>query len=97
MKNQLDLKKVKKASLVLRAINHKLRQDIMKVIDEEGSSIVTNIYTKLGIEQSIASQHLHVLRMANIVIANREGKFIYYSINKERIKEIETFVDQLLK
>lgn len=31
--SKVDLLKVKKASLVLRAINHKLRQQILKVID----------------------------------------------------------------
>ena len=33
---KVDLLNVKKASLILRAINHKLRQQILKLIDEQG-------------------------------------------------------------
>jgi DNA-binding transcriptional ArsR family regulator len=103
MKNSLDLKKTnlllktKKASLVLRALNHKLRQQILTLIEENPSIIVTDIYSKLKIEQSVASQHLAILRKAGIVNTTREGKFIKYIVNQDRINEIETFVDQLLK
>jgi DNA-binding transcriptional ArsR family regulator len=103
MKNSLDSKKTnlllktKKASLVLRALNHKLRQQILTLIEENPSIIVTDIYVKLKIEQSVASQHLAILRKAGIVTTTREGKFIKYIVNQDRINEIETFVDQLLK
>lgn len=97
MKNQVDLKNVKKAQMVLRALNHKLRQKILTIIDEKPSITVTEIYVKLRIEQSVASQHLAILRNANIVTTTRERKFIKYKVNNDRIKDIETFVDQLLK
>lgn len=97
MKKSIDLQKVKKASMILRAINHKLRQEIMSVIDENGSSIVTDIYKKLDIEQSVVSQHLGILRRANIVVTSRVGKFIHYSVNHDRLVEVDEFVDQLLK
>lgn len=52
---KVDLLNVKKASLILRAINHKLRQQILKLIDEQGKITVTEIYVKLRLEQSVAS------------------------------------------
>jgi DNA-binding transcriptional ArsR family regulator len=30
----------------------------------------------------LVSQHLRLLRQANLVIGNREGKYIYYSVNE---------------
>ncbi|MCW3118589.1 MAG: regulatory protein ArsR, partial [Chitinophagaceae bacterium] len=33
---KIDLHNLKKAALVLRAVNHKLRQQILKLIDEHG-------------------------------------------------------------
>jgi DNA-binding transcriptional ArsR family regulator len=92
-----SLLKVKKGQMILRALNHKLRQQILTIIDESPSITVTEIYVQLRIEQSVASQHLAILRRANIVNATREGKFIKYQVNHDRIKDIETFVDQLLK
>ena len=93
---KVDLLGVKKAALVLRAINHKLRQQILKQIDEHGKITVTELYIKLRLEQSVASQHLAILRRAGFVKTTREGKFIYYSVNTERIKELNRFVEQLL-
>src|SRR5258706_10755967 len=93
---QVDLLNVKKAGLVIRAVNHKLRQQILKLIDEHGRITVTELYVKLRLEQSVASQHLAILRKAGFVKTVRDGKFIYYSVNAERMKELNRFVDDLL-
>ena len=94
---KVDLLELKKAALVLRAINHKLRQQILKLIAETQKITVTDIYVKLRLEQSVASQHLSILRKAGFVITTREGKYIFYSVNTERIKEINEFADSILK
>ena len=93
---KVDLLNVKKAALVLRAVNHKLRQQILKQIDENGKITVTELYVKLRLEQSVASQHLAILRKAGFVKTDREGKFIYYSVNTDRINDLNRFMEQLL-
>jgi DNA-binding transcriptional ArsR family regulator len=93
---KLDFINLKKAALVLRALNHKLRQQILKLIDENGKMTVTEIYVKLRLEQSVASQHLAILRRAGIVNTERDGKFIYYTVNTPRIGDISQFIDQLI-
>ncbi|NBP06804.1 MAG: transcriptional regulator, partial [Bacteroidetes bacterium] len=45
----------------------------------------------------VASQHLAILRKAGFVNTTREGKFIYYSINLDRMRALAQFMDQLLK
>ena len=93
---KVDLLNVKKAALILRAVNHKLRQQILKLIDEQGKMTVTEIYVKLRLEQSVASQHLAILRKAGFVKTSRDGKFIYYSVNVSRMEELNKFVEDLL-
>lgn len=93
---KVDLLNVKKAALILRALNHKLRQQIIKLIDEQGKMTVTELYVKLRLEQSVASQHLAILRKAGFVKTVRDGKFIYYSVNTSRLQELNKFVDDLL-
>ncbi len=93
---KVDLLEVKKAALVLRALHHKLRQQILKMIDESGKMTVTELYVKLRLEQSVASQHLAILRKAGFVKTDRDGKFIYYSVNISRMQELNQFVKQLL-
>jgi DNA-binding transcriptional ArsR family regulator len=94
---KIDLLQLKKAALVLRAINHKLRQQILKLIHQKEKITVTEIYVKLRLEQSVASQHLAILRKAGFVITERDGKFIYYSVNNQRLQEVNRFAQDLLK
>lgn len=92
----IDYHNIKKAALVLRSMNHKLRQQIIKTIYDSQKLTVTQLYVKLRLEQSVASQHLAILRKAGIVGTERDGKFIYYSINSSRIEAINDFVKKLL-
>ena len=74
------------AMRILRALAHPLRLQIIRVIhDNDGSANVGEIFTTLQIEQSIASQHLRVLRQAELVKTRRDRKFIYYSLDYERL------------
>ncbi|GIV31024.1 MAG: transcriptional regulator [Saprospiraceae bacterium] len=92
---QLDYNELRKAVLVLRAINHKLRQRMITLLEEHGSLTVTDIYVKLRLEQSVASQHLAILRRAGVVNTQRQGKFIYYSLNKDRLAQISNLIEEL--
>jgi hypothetical protein len=88
---------IKKAGLILRAINHKLRQEIIEFIDGKGQVTVTEIFIEMRLEQSVASQHLAILRRAGIVKTKREGKFMYYSLHLERLELLNQMVTDLLK
>ena len=47
---------------------------------------------KVGVTQSAVSQHLRVLRQVRLIRGERNGSFVHYSLNQERI---EQFKDQL--
>ncbi len=93
---KINFHNLKKAALVLRALNHKLRQQILALIETEKKITVTEIYVRMRLEQSVASQHLAILRRAGIVATQRDGKFIYYTVNYKRIEEINQFVQDLV-
>jgi len=69
---------------------------MIKTIYENTRLTVTQLYVKLRLEQSVASQHLAILRRAAIVSTERDGKYIYYTINKDRIAEINLFVKDIV-
>ena len=92
----IDYYNIKKAAMVLRALNHKLRKQIIITIYENKRLTVTQIYVGQRLEQSVASQHLSILRKAGIVSTLRDGKFIYYSVNYSRIEEINLYSKNLL-
>lgn len=66
---------------LMRALAHPLRLRILEYIDGQGTTNVNSIYHTLNIEQSITSQHLKILRLADVVTSERDGKVVYYSIN----------------
>ncbi len=92
---QLDYADLRKAVLVLRAVNHKLRQRIIDLLENNQTMTVTDIYIKLRLEQSVASQHLAILRRAGVVLTERQGKFIYYSLDADRLNQISKLVEDL--
>jgi len=94
MKNLVDLKQSKKVALLLRAINHNLRHEILMYIKEKNNATVTQIYNKFKLEQCVASQHLAILRQAKVVNTNKQGKFVKYSINNEKIKLINSTIEK---
>jgi DNA-binding transcriptional ArsR family regulator len=93
----LETIQIKKSALVLRAINHNLRRQMLQLLHQNARMTVTQIYVKLRLEQSVASQHLAILRQANFVNTERQGKFIFYSVNYPRLKQVQELAGVLLK
>jgi DNA-binding transcriptional ArsR family regulator len=92
---KLEYAKLRRAVLTLRSINHPLRKQMLVLLEQKKKMTVTEIYDKLKLEQSVASQHLAIMRRADVVKTTRDGKFIFYSVNSKRIEEIAALVDQL--
>ena len=93
--------KLHSSAETLRALAHPLRLKILEFIDENDSINVNKIYNTLNLEQSITSQHLRILRLAGLVLTKRDGKFIHYSINYDKVtrsvKAIEAFLERSAK
>jgi len=94
---QIDFFYLKKAALTFRAVNNKIRLQILQLLNENRKMTVTSIYERLRLDQSAASQHLAILRRSGFVNTEREGKCIYYSINYKRLDELHDSADRLLK
>ena len=66
---------------VLKSIAHPLRIQIIDFIHLHKEVNVNKIYSALGLEQSITSQHLKSMREAGIVIHRKTERFVFYSLN----------------
>lgn len=92
----IDEHLIKKGAQIIRAINHPLRQQMLRLIHKHTAMTVTSIYVKLRLEQSVASQHLAILRTAGFVLTKRNSKYIFYSVNYERLDQLHTIVKELV-
>jgi len=82
---QINLKDTKKAIQILKAINHPVRLRILHFIKMKGETIVGDIYSKLGLEQSVTSLHLKKLRDAKFIISKKQGRERVYAVNMDGI------------
>ena len=92
----IDTLLTRKAALVLRAINHPLRQQMLKIIHQKETITVTQLYIILRLEQSVASQHLAILRKAGLVTTERKAKNIFYSVNYAQLDHLHNVTATLI-
>ena len=101
--NLLDRHTYKAAYKTVRAIQHPLRLEILRLIEEQGGiERVSEIYENprfntngKQMEQSIASQHLAILRKAGLVKSEQDGKCRRYTVIEENLARITALCDEL--
>lgn len=84
----LNPESLEKAASMLKAIAHPLRISIVGCLEDGNMHTVTEIYTKLGIEQSTASHHLGILKDKGVLSSKRDGKNTWYFLKHENLKTV---------
>ena len=74
---------------VFKALNDKTRRDILELL-KEGDKTAGEIADHFQFSKPTISHHLDLLKQAELLMSERKGQFIYYSLNT-------TVVDELLK
>lgn len=92
-----DSGKLQYSCELMRALAHPLRLKILEFIDHNGPIHVNKIYNTLRLEQSITSQHLRIMRLAGVVTAEKNGKYITYSINYDVVQKASIAVHNFTK
>lgn len=82
---------------LLRALAHPLRIQLLGFIDQHESINVNKIYNALSLEQSITSQHLKILRSVGLVVTRREGKFVHYQIDYDKVGRAVDYIRQFMQ
>ncbi len=62
-----------------------------------GEKTVSEIVEATGISQSAISNHLKCLRECELVNDRHEGKYVYYSVSDDRVKEIIKLAKEIIK
>jgi ArsR family transcriptional regulator len=69
---------------IFKALADATRQEILEMLLAQDEMNVTEICSMLReITQPTISHHLQILRQCDLVDTRREGKLIYYSVNKK--------------
>ena len=78
----------------LLALCDPTRREILKIL-RRGEKTVGEINERFDISPPAISRHLCVLKDAELVKSRREGKFIYYSLDADRIEGIRDWLREL--
>jgi len=77
---------MKEAADLFKILSVDKRIEIIELLKKEPTS-VNALAEALGITQSAVSQHLRVLKGARLVKDERQGYWIYYSLNKDVLEK----------
>lgn len=91
-----NIENIEKGASLIKALSHPLRLQILAFIHKSGKVNVNKIYRTLKLEQSITSQQLKILRDNKIVSAQRNGQFIFYTINYEHLKYLISIIEDFI-
>ena len=78
----------------LRALADPIRRDILNLL-KNGKMSAGDIAEHFPVTAASISRHLSVLKEADLIRDNREGKFIYYELNASVLEEILLWITEL--
>ena len=81
-------------AFVFKVISDESRLRIINMLSC-GSMCACEILEKLDISQSTLSYHMKILTDSGLVGAVRDGSWMRYAVNKNRVKEVLLFFDNL--
>lgn len=93
VKNNKEINKITK---LLKIIAEENRLKIICILNK-GEKCVCEIWQNLGIAENLASHHLKVLKKAELIDSRKEGLKVIYSINRKKIKSLDSLLNQFLK
>lgn len=80
--------RIRKAADYLKMIAHPTRAEMIWLLQGKKALTVTKMCERLGMEQSLVSHHLALLRRHGLLKAKRDGIYISYSIQDDKVLEV---------
>ena len=78
----------------MKALSDKTRRDILTLL-KQGRKSAGEIAEAFPVTGAAISRHLSVLKYADLIRVEREGKYIYYELNASVLEEIMLWIKTL--
>lgn len=82
-------------SKMAKAFAHIHRIDILKLLLEKEELCCSSIVDKLPLAQSTVSQHLKILKNANLINGKVKGPSVLYSLNQDSLPLFKNLFDKI--
>ena len=81
---------------LFKALNDPTRREILEML-KDGEMTAGDIADRFSMTKPSISHHLDLLKQAGLVEAEKDGQFIYYSLNVSVVDEIVKWFVQFTK
>jgi len=80
---------------IFKALSVDTRVHMVQLLKER-VLCVNALASRLGITPAAVSQHLRILRDADLVVAEKRGYYVHYEVNQGTLAEWREMADELL-
>jgi len=80
---------------IFLALAEPTRRSIIEILAKRNHLFASEIYKSFNVTESAISQHLKVLKEANLVIVEKQAQHRIYKLNPLAIKELEHWTNKL--
>jgi DNA-binding transcriptional ArsR family regulator len=77
------------------ALSDPTRRAILEILASRGELSATDIYEHFSVSPPAISQHLKVLREANLVVMEKHAQKHLYRLNPQTLSQFETWVQRM--
>lgn len=95
IKGSQEFSRLEELSEYLKIIADSNRLQILCLL-KKGERCVCNIHEPLGLPQNLVSHHLKSLRDVGLVLSRREGKWVHYRINIEKLNYLTSLYNEII-
>ncbi|MBZ9611669.1 ArsR/SmtB family transcription factor [Rheinheimera maricola] len=93
--NNLNSVTNEQLAAIAKAIAHPARIQIIRLLLSKSSCIGGEITSEVGLAQSTVSEHLRILKAAEIVTGEIEHPRVCYSLNREKLLPLLDLLQQI--
>lgn len=81
-------------TLVLKALADETRMNILALLLQH-NYCARALARKTGVSEAAVSQHLKVLREADLLVGEKKGYFTHYNVNRNKLHELAADIESL--
>lgn len=82
---------------IFHALAEPRRRQIIELLADQGQLSASDISNQFTISAPAISQHLKVLREANVVVVEKRAQQRLYQINPKKLLELERWIERMSK
>ncbi len=83
-------------ALFFKALSDETRLKIFKMLNDKSELCACNLLEQLNITQPTLSYHMKILSECKLVFSRKDGSWMRYKLNSERVSLLQKFLNNII-